>query len=233
MRRVAIHQPNLFPWLGFFHKMSVVDVFVLLDGVPFNRRGYQHRVQIADPPGSRWLTLPVQKKGRYGERTDEVRIDETRPWRREHEGTLRHAYSKAPGFDRWFPEIVELYGTPAERMVEFTIPGIRWLMDRFGLDTDIVLASDLLRDDLRGSELLAALTLAANGDAYVSGPSGRDYLDEEVFTRNGVALEFTRYVSTAYPQFRQSGFVDGLSSLDLVFNVPDAVPGWVPHLEDR
>jgi hypothetical protein len=79
--RVAAHQPNLFPWLGFFDKMRDSDVFVLLDAVPFNRRGYQHRVRIGTPSGVQWLTLPVLKKGRYGEPTDQVRIDDSRPWR--------------------------------------------------------------------------------------------------------------------------------------------------------
>ncbi|HEY7476705.1 MAG TPA: WbqC family protein [Actinomycetota bacterium] len=226
---MAIHQPNLFPWLGFFHKMSVVDAFVLLDNVPFNRRGYQHRVQIADPPGSRWLTLPVRKKGRYGERTDQVQLDETRDWRREHEGSLRHAYAKTPGFDRWFPDVVELYRAPAERLVEFTVPGIRWLMGGLGIGTEILIASDLVTGDLRSSELLAALTLAAEGDVYVSGPSGRDYLDDEVFARQGVGLEFTSFDPEPYPQTRQTEFVPSLSSVDLLFNAPDGSPGWPPR----
>ena len=41
-RRVAaIHQPNFLPWLGFFHKMAVADVFILLDSVPFTKNSFQ------------------------------------------------------------------------------------------------------------------------------------------------------------------------------------------------
>ena len=55
---VGIHQPNFFPWLGFFDKMVHCDVFILLDDVQFIKRGYQNRVQLKYPTGSNWFTLP-------------------------------------------------------------------------------------------------------------------------------------------------------------------------------
>ena len=33
--RVTIHQPNYFPYPGLFHKLSLSDVFVILDDVQF------------------------------------------------------------------------------------------------------------------------------------------------------------------------------------------------------
>lgn len=37
---VAIHQPNFLPWLGYFYKMLMADIFVFLDCVPFSKGGY-------------------------------------------------------------------------------------------------------------------------------------------------------------------------------------------------
>lgn len=232
MRRVAIHQPNLFPWLGFFDKMRLVDAFVLLDVVPFNRRGYQHRVRIGTPSGARWLTVPVRKKGRYGEPTNQVEIDATRPWRHDQLETLRRNYARAPAFAEFMPHLTELYDLPCERLIDFTIPGIEWLRSQMRIDTELVLASDLLGPGLSGSELLAELVLALHGDIYVSGPTGHDYMDELSFSSRGIELEFTRFVPFAYEQ-RHPTFVDGLTSLDLLFNVPDAASYWCSQQSGR
>lgn len=232
MRRVAIHQPNLFPWLGFFDKMRLTDVFVLLDIVPFSRAGYQHRVRIGTPSGARWLTIPVLKKGRFGELTNRVEIDGTRPWRHDQLETLRHNYAKAPAFADLMPHLAELYEPSFERLVDFTIPSIRWLRSQMRIHAELVLASELLEPGLASSELLAELVLASGGDVYVSGPTGRDYMDEAVFSSRGVAVEFTQFVPFGYEQL-QPEFVGGLSALDFLFNVPDAASFWDSRLRER
>lgn len=53
--RVAIHQPNFVPWLPFFYKMAMVDNFVLLTNVQFEKNGYQNRFKYKD----KWITKPV------------------------------------------------------------------------------------------------------------------------------------------------------------------------------
>lgn len=53
--KVAIHQPNFIPWLPFFYKMAMADVFVLLTHVQFEKNGYQNRFKHRD----QWITKPV------------------------------------------------------------------------------------------------------------------------------------------------------------------------------
>ena len=82
MTIVAIHQPNFLPWAGYFHKMSVVDVFVLLDDVQLsNGKTYSSRTRILAPAGPAWLTVPVRDKSRLP-LIAEARIDMSMRWRR-------------------------------------------------------------------------------------------------------------------------------------------------------
>ena len=48
-RVVAIHQPNFFPWLGFFDKILCSDVFIVLDHVQFPKSegNWSNRVRMA------------------------------------------------------------------------------------------------------------------------------------------------------------------------------------------
>ena len=65
-RVVAIHQPNFFPWLGFFDKIARADVFVLMDNVQFPRTStgtWVNRVKLLVAGRERWATAPVVRSG--------------------------------------------------------------------------------------------------------------------------------------------------------------------------
>lgn len=59
--RIACHQPNFIPWLPFFYKMAMVDLFIILANVQFEKNGYQNRYQLSS---GRWITKPVEN-GNY------------------------------------------------------------------------------------------------------------------------------------------------------------------------
>ena len=59
---IAIHQPNYLPWLGYFHKMTKCDIFVILDNVQYEKNLFQNRNRIKTSQGIIWLTLPIKRK---------------------------------------------------------------------------------------------------------------------------------------------------------------------------
>src|SRR5262245_19581511 len=59
---VAIMQPYLIPYAGYFRLFAASDLFVIYDCVQFPRRGWVHRNRLIDASGAlRWLTLPLEK----------------------------------------------------------------------------------------------------------------------------------------------------------------------------
>lgn len=68
--------------------------------------------------------------------------------------------------------------------------------------------------------MICGLVKAAGGTTYLSGPSGREYLDEAVFAAAGINVEYHRFSPFPYPQ-RFGSFAGGLSALDYLFNDPD------------
>jgi hypothetical protein len=60
---VTIHQPEHFPYMGFFQKISIADIFVVLDNVNYRKNYFQNRNKIRSSSGEDiWLTVPVEKK---------------------------------------------------------------------------------------------------------------------------------------------------------------------------
>ncbi|WP_102126289.1 WbqC family protein [Deinococcus planocerae] len=227
---VTIHQPNFLPWLGFFDKMADADLLVVLDHVGFEKGGYQNRVRVKGPSGEQWLTAPVNTAGRCGAPIHEVELNHRTPWGRNHRLTLRQFYGKTPGYAAQEELLETLYGGRPERLVDFTVPALGHLAGALGVSTPVVLASSLGVGGRR-SELLCALVREVGGTAYLSGPSGRDYLDEEVFRRHGIEVHYHSFRPFAYPQ-PFGPFAPAMSTLDYLFNDPSR-EAWTSHRAGR
>lgn len=215
---VSAHQPNFAPWLGFLDKLVASDVMVLLDTVQFAKRSYQNRTRVKGPGGPQWLTVPVVTKGRYDQRTLDVEIDGTRDWRSTHPRTLHSLYARAPHRAEVLELVEPLYADEKlASLSDFTVALLRAVVDRLGITTRLVAASELEAPGA-GSRLMLSCTLAAGGTVYLSGPTGREYLEPGMFDEAGVELRYHSFRPFEYPQLH-GAFVPGLSWLDYVANV--------------
>ena len=59
--KIAIMQPYLFPYIGYWQLIYAVDEFVLLDDVNYIMRGYVNRNNILLNGKSHRFTVPIQK----------------------------------------------------------------------------------------------------------------------------------------------------------------------------
>jgi len=117
---VAIHQPNFFPWLGFFDKIIRSDVFVVLDHTQFPKSegNWSNRVRLAVNGEAAWVTMPVRRDYAGFRRIDEMRIDNRAPWRRKLVQLLRTNYGRALAFRDVFPVVESWIETPAELLAD-------------------------------------------------------------------------------------------------------------------
>ena len=80
MKRVAIHQPEHLPWLGYLDKARRADCFVFLDTVAFKKNYFENRNRIRTPQGWAWVTVPILTKGKFGQAFTEVEINNAARW---------------------------------------------------------------------------------------------------------------------------------------------------------
>ncbi|MDO5093745.1 MAG: WbqC family protein [Propionibacteriaceae bacterium] len=219
---VTIHQPNFAPWTGYFDKMTKADVFVLLDTVPFTKGGYQNRVKIKGVNGPQWLTVPVQTKGKLGQLTKEVETNDLKDWRGDHIKTLKTLYGRSPGYAEAAQALEGSYALPTSNLSELCIDLITRLRDHYQIPTRLVRSSELAATG-SSSELLANIVAELGGDVYLSGPSGRNYLDPAVFDAQGIAVDYHTFTPQPYPQ-PHGEFIGGLSMLDHLASGAD--PWW-------
>lgn len=172
----TIHQPEHFPYMGFFHKMSLADVFVVLDNVKFRKNYFQNRNKIISRSGQDlWITVPVEKTADSKEIKD-VMTSSDPAWRKK---LTRTVYENLK-FDS-----SDIY--QHDKLIDINMASIRWVMKKLNIEKSLIFASDL---NVKGtkSELLSNILREIGADKYISGPSGRDYLDMSFF--NGICVDF-------------------------------------------
>jgi hypothetical protein len=211
--RVAIHQPQYLPWLGYLAKWAAADLFVFLDTVQYAKNGWQNRNRIKARAGAQWLTVPVH--ARLGVPIHQVTIDTTQPWRRRHLAAIRHAYATAPRFADHEAALEDLYACPPASLVPLAVASATWLARSVGITTPTVRASELGVDATDPTARLLDLCRAVKADTYLSGPDGLRYMDRARFAEAGIEVLVQRYEHPVYEQLH-GPFVSNLSALDLV-----------------
>ena len=189
---VTAHQPNFLPGMSVLSKIEASDAIVWLDEVQYTKGGWTNRNKL---PDKSWVTVPVERhcsfkpinRVRIGEPADEWKIPLTR--------SLREAW---PGevTERVCVEILRPYGL----LVGLNVACLNILTAHLEiaqafqshLDGGHAVVSQ--GDDVEAlypiSERLAMMVEELGGEVYLSGPSGRHYLDEEPFNRRGLRVQY-------------------------------------------
>ena len=219
-RVVTIHQPDFLPWLGFFDRWKNSDLFIVLDNVQFLRQGWHNRDKIKIPGGVRWLSVPTIRKGKFEQEIRDVLIDYQHDWPRKFLETIRHAYGKAPNFDRIFPDIVSCIKTRHSLLIDLNMNLLRWAADELEINAPMILASTLQADS-KATMRLVELTTLVGGEVYFTGTGARDYLEAQYFEAAGIEVRWQEFEHPVYPQLH-GRFEAGLSVLDYLMMRPVA-----------
>lgn len=217
---VAIHQPNYLPYLGFFDKMKKSDIFVIYDDAQFSKGDFHHRNKIRIHNGWKWLTVPVEKKHiPINEIKIRGELTTTRgiSWSDSHLKIIADNYKNAHFYAAYEKEIIKIYEKEYDRLVDLNMNIIKFLMRSFGIETKIVFSSDFGFSS-GSSERLLEIVEALDGDVYLSGSSGINYLEASLFEDKGIKVEYQNFIHPVYEQ-RFGGFVPNMAAIDALFNI--------------
>jgi hypothetical protein len=222
--RVAIHQPNFFPWLGFFQKWAKSDIFILLDDVQIPLKGgsWTNRTQISHAGERRWLTVPIVRESVVNKKLSDVKLIPGTAWKRRANGQLQHSYSKC----NFAQESIELLGSNLEpdiqNLLQLNLRGLRQAGGMLQLDWDRVVIASSLGVKSSGTQRLIDIVKAVGGDTYLSGDGSEGYQNNDAFAEAGLRLEFLNFVHPKYDQRGADIFTPGLSILDTIANLGSA-----------
>lgn len=213
---VTIHQAEHLVWLGLLDKISKADVFVLADNFQFKKNYYENRNKIRTQKDWQWVTVPVEKDNHKP--INEVHIIYQDNWQKKYLESIKYNYKDSPYFKVYYPEVESIISEKYETIYELNKRLLKLFIDIFGIKTKIIESSSLNLQNLnKGSETLLEICQKVGASTYLSGSSGKDYLDINLFKQVNIDVIFHEFQHPIYSQ-QYRPFTAGMSALDYLFN---------------
>jgi hypothetical protein len=223
--RLAIMQPYLFPYIGYFQLMAAVDRFVVYDDVAFIKGGWINRNCLRQGGQRQLFTLPL-KGASPNRRIADTRIDlpQLPHWLAGFRRTLAQNYGRAPHFERVQALVDDVFEPPwPTSIATLNLRALRCVAGYLGIDTDIVDSSAGYGNrDLSGQDRVIDICRREGARTYANAIGGRELYDAAAFARHGVALRFLKTGDLRYAQGR-GAFVPSLSILDVLMHCDPVV----------
>ena len=217
MKKIIVTQSNYIPWKGYFDSINLVDELVLYDDVQYTKRDWRNRNIIKTIDGNKWLSVPVEVKGKYFQKINETKISE-QDWGKSHWGVLTQNYGKAPFFKQYKSLFESLYLDNNEQYIsKINYAFIKTICEILEIKTNIIWSNNFELVEGK-TERLVDLCKKCGATDYFSGPSAKNYIDETLFEKEGIKVHYLDY--SGYPEYEQlfPPFDHAVTMLDLIFN---------------
>jgi hypothetical protein len=217
MKKVAISQSNYIPWKGYFDLINMVDEFILYDDVQYTRRDWRNRNKIQTAQGLKWLSIPVDAKGKYYQKISEAKVFD-KNWNKKHWVMIRQNYSKASYFNDYKGIIEELYlNCHEEYLSKINYKFIVAICKILGITTSIRCSNEFKLIDGQTEKILG-ICKDCKANIYITGPAAKGYFDENLAKKRNILVELIDY--SGYKEYKQlyEPFEHGVTILDLIFN---------------
>jgi hypothetical protein len=219
--KAVILQSNYIPWKGYFDLMNKADVFIIYDEVQYTKNDWRNRNRIKTASGLIWLTIPV-KQEKLSQRIIDTQVH-SNDWRKKHWNSISMSYSRAAYFKQYRALFEDIYlGSTETCLSRINYSFFVVINQILGINTKLIWSNELNLVEGK-SERLVDLCKKVGADEYISGPAAKDYLQTNLFKKEGIKVSWMDY--SGYPEYRQlyPPFEHGVSVLDLIFNEgPDA-----------
>jgi len=129
--KAVIHQPQFFPYAGFFHKLMMADVFVILDNTQYDKR-FTNRNKICTFNDWTWITVPIIKNNKFLP-NNKVRINNKITWKEKHLKQLHHSYSNTNFFYLYSNYFKSLYNKDWDLLFDFNFEILKKTLEFLGL----------------------------------------------------------------------------------------------------
>ena len=228
--KVAIMQPYLLPYIGYFQLMNAVDEFVLYDNIQFSKKGWINRNRILVNGAAEYISFPLKKDSDFLDVRERFLSENWPVERKKLLNKITELYRKAPYFKDAYPVIERVIAAEENNLFKIILNSIQVINGYLGIQTPIVISSTIDIDhSLKSADKVMAICKNRGADIYVNPIGGIELYDKTIFLKEGVQLHFLKTGDVIYKQF-DNDFVPFLSIIDvMMFNTSDEIKNHLHH----
>jgi len=180
--KLAIMQPYLFPYLGYFQLINSVDTFIILDDVNYITRGWINRNKIMINGAEKYITIPLEKQSQNKLICDHYFYWDDK-WKNKILKSIHHAYGKALFYNEIFPMINFLFENEGHQSLsEFNYQCLKTISDRLEINVKYNFSSKCdSATDKKNSKRIVNLCQKFHTDIYVNAIGGKELYTQKDF----------------------------------------------------
>ncbi|MEC0232689.1 WbqC family protein [Paenibacillus alba] len=222
--KLAIMQPYLFPYIGYFQLIYSVDQFIIYDDVQFINRGWINRNRVLVNNTAHLFTFSVRKDSRDLNINDRYFSLQFEFEKNKFKNGLQLGYKKAPNYNETMALIDNIFSLKELNVSSFITNQIKMICSYLGIQTKISLSSELdTESHLKAEERIIDICKKVDASHYINPIGGQELYSRDRFSKEGISLSFLKTNSIIYPQFKGE-FVSFLSIIDvMMFNSKDQI----------
>lgn len=212
----AIHQPNFFPWLGYFDKIKKSNIFVFLDDVQNSKTGssWFNRTMLDCFGKSKWYTCPIARPSGLLN-INQVQFGDVF-WKKDFMNVLQNYYKDHINIKNGFNFIKELiFQKDYDCLASLNKNVIQHVALNLGINSEFISSSKLSITSL-STQRLIDICKNVGADTYLCGRGATGYQEDDLFKKNNIKLLYQNYIPEPY---KEDGFIPGLSVIDYIMNV--------------
>ncbi|MBD1396947.1 WbqC family protein [Pontibacter sp. JH31] len=224
---LAIMQPYIFPYIGYFQLINAVDKFVIYDDVNFIKQGWINRNRILLHGKEHLFTVPLEGASSFKLiRETELNYKSYRTWEVKFLKSLEQSYKKASNFGDCFELMQKVFKRieGQTNIADLAVASIVEVCNYLELKTEIKLTSTIYdNQNLSAQSRVIDICIKEAALKYINPEGGQSLYDHMVFEEHGLQLKFIKVGLDEYKQFNLP-FSKGLSIIDvLMFNPRERV----------
>lgn len=221
---LAIMQPYLFPYIGYWQLINAVDTFVIYDNIQFSKKGWFHRNNILLNGKKTLFSIPLKKDSDSLDVIERFISDGADKEINKIIRQIENGYKKAPYFEDVFPMIKEIFQNNERNLFKYIYNSVLQVCDYLEINTKIIISSTIdINHGLKSQDKVIALNKVLNATRYINPIGGTELYEYEKFQNENIELAFLNSNVPEYNQFEKE-FIPYLSIIDIMmFNSKDEI----------